>query len=69
MPGAGRAMPLAFRSHLSPPCMCSSCQLLNAAANELHNDKLLVLELAREEGLLSEYAAEVQVGQRPVSEV
>lgn len=36
-------------------------QLLNAAANELNTDKQLVLQLAREHGLLEEYAAQVQV--------
>ena len=37
-------------------------QLLNAAANELHTDKQLCLQLAREHGILEEYAAQVKVG-------
>ena len=36
-------------------------QLFNAAANELHTDKQLVVELAREAGLLHEYCAELEV--------
>ena len=37
-------------------------QLLNAAANELHTDKQLCLQLAREHGIVEEYAAQVKVG-------
>lgn len=43
----------AFQSRPAP-------QLLNAAANELHSDKRLVVELAREHRLADRYAAEVK---------
>ncbi len=34
---------------------------MNAAANELHNDKQLCIQLAREHGLLKAYAAALKV--------
>jgi hypothetical protein len=40
-------------------------QLVNAAANELHTDKQLCLQLAREHGIVEEYAAQVKVGWAP----
>ncbi|KAL4451396.1 hypothetical protein ABPG77_009468 [Micractinium sp. CCAP 211/92] len=38
--------------------------LVNAAANELHNDKQLCIQLAREHGLLEAYAAALKAGRR-----
>lgn len=35
---------------------------MNAAANELHNDKQLCIQLAREHGLLEAYASALKVG-------
>lgn len=39
--------------------------LVNAAANELHNDKQLCIQLAREHGMLEAYAVALKAGARP----
>lgn len=45
-----------------PSCPAPPQLLVNAAANELHNDKQLCIQLAREHGLLEAYAAALKVG-------